>query len=100
MYNISNVTISTSHHLNISTSHHLNYILYKSPAFMRRNLFTDIIEQIAVMKMPNTTTVPAVIASTSHVMRSSTCGSYMNSAYTPPPNTQQAMSAASKPSNT
>lgn len=55
--------LNTTTYLNISPSQH--HILYKSPAFMRRNLFTDIIEQIAVMKMPNTTTVPAVIASTS-----------------------------------
>ena len=64
---------------------------------MRKNLLTDIVEHIAVMKSPKNTTTPAVIANSSHVSTSIMPGSYIYSPYIAPPKAQHAMSAASKP---
>ena len=44
------------------------YILYKSPAVIRKNLFTDNHEHKEVIKIPNRSTTPAVIAITSGVI--------------------------------
>ena len=61
---------------------------------MRKNLFTDIVEHIAVMNSPKNTTTPAVIASTSHVITSRMSGSYIYNVYMAPPSAQQAISEA------
>ena len=44
------------------------YILYSSPAFMRKNRFTEMYAQMAVMKMPKSSTAQAVMAKTCQVM--------------------------------
>ena len=44
------------------------YILYSSPAFMRKNLFTEMYAQMAVIKMPKSSTAQAVMAKTCQVM--------------------------------
>lgn len=44
------------------------YILYSSPAFMRKNRFTEMYAQMAVMKMPKSSTAQPVMANTCQVM--------------------------------
>lgn len=44
------------------------YILYSSPAFIRKNRFTEMYAQMAVMKMPKSSTAQAVMAKTCQVM--------------------------------
>ena len=44
------------------------YILYSSPAFMRKKRFTEMYAQMAVMKMPKSSTAQAVMAKTCQVM--------------------------------
>ena len=48
---------------------------------MRKNLLTDIVEHIAVMKSPKNTTTPAVIANSSHVSTSIMPGLHIQSIY-------------------
>lgn len=48
------------------------YILYSSPAVIRRNLFTETYEQSSVMSKPKMNTEAAVISITCHVMTVST----------------------------
>ena len=44
------------------------YILYSSPAFIRKNRFTEMYAQMAVMKMPKSSTAQPVMANTCQVM--------------------------------
>ena len=44
------------------------YILYSSPAFIRKKRFTEMYAQMAVMKMPKSSTAQAVMAKTCQVM--------------------------------
>lgn len=76
---------------------YFSYILYKSPAFMLRNLLTLRNVHISVMTTPNTTTMHPVMTITFQSMIVVMSGSYFVSAYMPMPRTTRAMNADSSP---